>query len=581
MTVSTDQVTQVVEPGKAARASRDEEGGFVLIYFALTLTVFLAMAGLGIDLWNLWRNAQEVQRAADAGALAGVTFLPADLGAAKTNAFDLVEANGYPRGQATVELGDAPSRLKVTVRQEVNNTFMGLLGVRHSTVTRSAVAEFNGPTPLGSPVNNLGNQPIGTGDVNYSSGLVDPESANPQVWLNLAAVGNNKENGDRFAANGCTNPASPGGVYACPPGETNSEYTADGYVFMARVNVGAGDLGKSLIIESYDPAFVQTGDSCSSFSSDAATNTNIRSTLQAIDARYDSLGAANNRTFCPGDHRINGAETPALYPSANYRFYAPDNTPYTVSDNPLVTAVGCSETTYRPYGTGASETPADLPTQVSTPGSYANQVFHKWVRVCTIPLNSLGITTTGQFDVPVRIAPGPGTGHNRYSLRTGLLDGGAVDGTKTSIFAFQHLPLYQNAEAADSRFYLARVVPSGQDRVLSLQLFDVGDGTGNGTITIVPPPDSNMATFPGCRGTRAPAVQTLSFTNGCTLENVSSANYQAQRVAIDVPIPSTYSCDASIPTACWIRVRFNWSSGVTDTTTWSAGILGDPVRLIE
>ena len=263
MTVSTDQVTQVVEPGKAARASRDEEGGFVLIYFALTLTVFLAMAGLGIDLWNLWRNAQEVQRAADAGALAGVTFLPADLGAAKTNAFDLVEANGYPRGQATVELGDAPSRLKVTVRQEVNNTFMGLLGVGHSTVTRSAVAEFNGPTPLGSPVNNLGNQPIGTGDVNYSSGLVDPESANPQVWLNLAAVGNNKENGDRFAANGCTNPASPGGVYACPPGETNSEYTADGYVFMARVNVGAGDLGKSLIIESYDPAFVQTGDSCS------------------------------------------------------------------------------------------------------------------------------------------------------------------------------------------------------------------------------------------------------------------------------------------------------------------------------
>ena len=214
------------------------------------------------------------------------------------------------------------------------------------------MAEFNGPTPLGSPVNNLGNQPIGAGDVNYSSGLVDPESANPQVWLNLAAVGNNKENGDRFAANGCTNPASPGGVYACPPGETNAEYTADGYVFMARVNVGAGDLGKSLLIESYDPAFVQTGDSCSAFSSNATTNTTIRSALQALGTRFDSLTAANNRTFCPGDHRINGAETPALYPSATYRFYAPDTTPYTVSDNPLVTQVGCSTTTYRPYGQG-------------------------------------------------------------------------------------------------------------------------------------------------------------------------------------------------------------------------------------
>ena len=96
--------------------------------------------------------------------------------------------------------------------------------------------------------------------------------------------------------------------------------------------------------------------------------------------RYDSV-VANNRTFCPGDHRINGAENPALYPSATYRFYAPDNTPLPVSDNPLVTLGGCSATTYRPYGTLASETVASLPTQVSTPGSYANQVFHKWVDV--------------------------------------------------------------------------------------------------------------------------------------------------------------------------------------------------------
>ena len=111
MTVRRDQIAGVSTGQGRPRIPR--RGGRVrVIYFAVTLTVFMAMAGLGIDLWNLWRNAQEDQRAADAGALAGVTFLPADLGAAKTNAFDIVEANGYPRGQATVKTGDAPSRLR-------------------------------------------------------------------------------------------------------------------------------------------------------------------------------------------------------------------------------------------------------------------------------------------------------------------------------------------------------------------------------------------------------------------------------------------------------------------------------------
>ena len=366
-------------------------------------------------------------------------------------------------------------------------------------------------------------------------------------------------------------------MWECPASGNNQEYSADGYYFIARIEAEAGDLGKDVAIEVYDPAFVQTGDNCTDFLGAD------RGALAALGARYDSNTPANNRTFCTGDHRINSVTYGAGFPTTTFTTFRPDATPWQVGDNVPVNQVGCNSAegvgTFRPYGTRAGETAATLPAQVALPGSYANQVFHRWVQICRVSLASLGVTAPGQYDIPIQVEAGAGSGHNRFAMRSALINASnVVDGTRTSVFAFQHLPLYQNAEAADSRFYLARVLPSGQNRLLAIQMFDVGDGSGSGSITIVPP-GSN--TFTGCTGQRLPATLDLTFVNGCTLNNVNSANYQAQRIAINVPIPSSYTCDVSDPLDCWVQVRFNWSAGVQDTTTWSAGILGDPVRLIE
>ena len=57
----------------------------------------------------------------------------------------------------------------------------------------------------------------------------------------------------------------------------------------------------------------------------------------------------------------------------------------------------------------------------------------------------------------------------------------------------------------------------------------------------------------------------------CRLNSVSAANgYQGKLVTIDVPIPNDYSCYVDDATGCWINV-----------TTWSAAILGNPVRIVE
>jgi hypothetical protein len=69
--------------------------------------------------------------------------------------------------------------------------------------------------------------------------------------------------------------------------------------------------------------------------------------------------------------------------------------------------------------------------------------------------------------------------------------------------------------------------------------------------------------------------------SNCTLTNVSTATYQGKQQVISVPIPSTYTCNSNQSGGCWYRLLISFPGGVTDTTTWSASIDGDPIRLIK
>src|SRR5262249_8151706 len=129
----------------ASRRGCKDDGGFALTWFAIFLLVLVAMAGFGVDVWNWWYTSQKVQRAADPGALAGVTFLPSDIPDAKTTATATVQQNGFVNGPSTsvsVSPGARSNQLDVTVGQTVNNVFTSLLGIRTTTISRKATAEF-------------------------------------------------------------------------------------------------------------------------------------------------------------------------------------------------------------------------------------------------------------------------------------------------------------------------------------------------------------------------------------------------------------------------------------------------------
>ncbi len=77
------------------RRERPPARGQILIIFAFLLTILLGMAAFVVDLAWIWSNQLQVQRAADAGALAGVVHLPNNEIGAIAAANAETRKNGY------------------------------------------------------------------------------------------------------------------------------------------------------------------------------------------------------------------------------------------------------------------------------------------------------------------------------------------------------------------------------------------------------------------------------------------------------------------------------------------------------
>jgi hypothetical protein len=48
-------------------------------------------------------------------------------------------------------------------------------------------------------------------------------------------------------------------------------------------------------------------------------------------------------------------------------------------------------------------------------------------------------------------------------------------------------------------------------------------------------------------------------------------------VTIRVTLPSDYTCAGD----CWWKIHYNYPGKTQDTTTWSARIEGNPLRIVE
>jgi len=204
--------------------------GQTLIIFALTFTVLIGFMGLAIDTVRVYDLYARMQRAAEAGALAGVIYMPTnyttDLTSAPgdnavcrawnetyKNTFGqpcadptAIGSNYCPTPVSGTEVAvckvpNFPYDLSVSITESINVLFLGALNVGPLTFTVTAVAQYLPPVQIAS-------DPTGTGGTgvwgtfgecgnNGSSASAACTGSGSRNWAgNINGPGELKEQGD-------------------------------------------------------------------------------------------------------------------------------------------------------------------------------------------------------------------------------------------------------------------------------------------------------------------------------------------------------------------------------------------------
>lgn len=566
------------------RGNRSRESGYVAVMTALLLTFLMGLAAFAVDVGHWYLVGQQEQRAADAAAMSGVSYLPADSVGAFASAQTYSKINGFehlpaattnPTTVTTTLDGGRPTRLRVKVDRTVKNFFGSLLGVANTTVSRSAVADFAGPVPMGSPCNRFGNNPDpGTTEASACSGVLGG------FWANVNSTKSDKVNGDAYQGNDCASTVD--GCSGSSSGP-NIDFATDGYYYTVSVKAAMS----SLTIELYDPVHVNQGLTCQSSENIWGDRDEPdQSDSNADEARNDVITDESTRyvrsstTYCTGDSLFNSS-APVM--NTEFTVRSPGTSAWDVSTFPVVS--GCQKV----YG-GYKGLIFDALDQYTSGGGTESQYrpdiadgFRRWTTLCTITP-----PVEGDYLVQVKtngITP-TADGTNHFAIRA---TGSAVgDKENLSVAGREKIGIYANKPGVTTEFHLARVPSSAAGQTLKVRLFDVGDsasGGSTGTINIVSPPDADGDAFGvpaspciGVRSTNSPVTLT-----DCSLTGVQSSTHNGKWQSIAVPIPANYTCDDADTTMCWVRLQYEYGSSTSpnDVTAWTAIIEGDPVRLVE
>jgi hypothetical protein len=586
---------------------RGEQGYAAILVATFAVAVMLPLCAISVDIARMYVEGSRLQAAADAASMAGVTYLPDDLDAAKVAAAAVAGRNGFPNsGTSSVSatLGAKPTQLKVTVSSKIPNTFASSFGFRFATVSRSSVADYNGPAPMGSPCNAFGNEPLAGAAEPLGTGsqIVPPTggaacTSSPLFWGAIAGPETPKGNGDAIMTRRCDS-----GTSGCT-GTTNDQFDPLGYFYLVRVAPAA--VGKPVTLQIYDPSFVETDDTCSAApdNTNTPTGTTARNNMNPYTTDGNTRYQQTPGAYCTGD--VLTSDTSDA-PVTSFALRAPTDTYRPVNGTPIT---GCVKQYpgYREDETPSSGSTLDISSSRlratkddgTANGSYRPelaQVFHQWVNFCTFTPTQAGdhylqVRTnvamggssdgkggfTGNGSVTTQMGDNTGVdgnGNNRFAIRATGPDRGSV-----SVAAWEEMGIYANYPGGATQFNLVRVIPAAASKTLIIQFFDVGDASSPGSIKVLPPIDSNLPTpVVGCVGS---GVRTGNLAN-CELTNVSSSSgWNGQAQTIRVPIPTTYTCTSTASGGCWFRLQVTFPGGVSDTTTWSARVEGDPIRLIE
>jgi hypothetical protein len=424
------------------RRANGDERGQTLVIVALMLTALFGFVGLVADIGWYELNMVRVQRAADAAALAGVVYLPGNVGGAVTAAQNEAAKNGFANGTNGVTVTAAPltgAVLEVKISSPVRTFFARLFGVTSFTARRNARAEFVLPVPMGSPEDYYG--------INVLCGNTDTPPSCPQVPSatgggNLAplgffggveARGTNRSDGDAYSTFYNGNPV------------LNTGFDVNGYSYI--VDFPAGTTGGTVYL--FDPIFCATG-----------------------------AGTSTGRRLGVGDYWFPSG-TGGIGVSTVYNLWDMNGTPYATSDDTLLATSGALFAT----SNGVDKGPVYRGNQVYGPFYYgassadcqSSPYHNRWWQLAS------GLTE-GQYRVQAVTSSGA---NNENAINGFGIQVASTSGPGGRVYGQSRMAAFIAINNA-SVFYLAQVEASHAGKTLEIKLFDPGDITNTSLKIRVP-----------------------------------------------------------------------------------------------
>ncbi len=554
-----------MRPQCTAPAERSREQGYAMAMLGLLIIPMMAFVALATDVGSWYAEATRIQRAADAGALAGVVWMP-NFATAESVALDVVAKNGFvdtglPGSRYTVEVlpvAGFSQQLAVRITDNDAPIYFSAVFIDDMSIARQAVSEYVLPVPMGSPRNHLGTGQQITGT--YEEGF----------FLSVNGFCSARENGDHRSVrfdenwnNGSQAPLCPdasGGATVAPVGDSPG------------VNSVPNTPSGTYTHWKYNDTYVQVDP--------YEYYVEVSDTTSPIEIYIFSPGTTNGANSKPNNDWDNDDIV------TTFSIKGPDGTPLDESDN--VAFPACPG---REYGNGASPTYSDstaAPTAVINGATYA--LF------CTIPSGS----PTGRYIMAVNQVQGAqdSIGQNSFSILAKVQGGANVCDTRASegdydaacpgVYAKEWMSIMAAADDTAAEFFLAEIDDEHEGKVMKISLFDPGEG---GNYIQILDPNGNSVEFEwetadgslsGTADTSTSPDNSLSVSG--TKPNppyeVSTSRFSNKTVVLEIPLPGDFT--TSYGTARWWKVFYDFgTSNVTDRTTWAVSILGDPVRLVE
>ena len=544
-----------------------KERGFVAVTTALLMVVLLLFMAMAIDVAIWFYRGAQLQRTADAAALAGVTRMP-KFDSAELVAKDIAAKNRLDPNLVTVQrVPNSPRELQVSITDPAVPSFFGRMLRNNLVMKRTSRAEFVSAITLGSQVNG-----VGTGSFpGYGP------SGNPQnFWLAINGYCTPKEYGDRFAAgfDGNITPITS----RCDPGVTvqNTEYGGDYYLTGRPAYTYAIDV----------PCPVANQDPCTT---DPAADTEVYVYNPHFDRSDTGLDA--NVAMGPLFDLSQVTTTFAVVDEAgNFVMNRVTNT----------------------------ATPVDFATCDGATCAGIND----WVHLATIPRTA----HAGRFRVEVstKNAEANSYGANVFSLvaypaSQGLL-GPCVAGPLVcpAMSGEKSMSVYANVSGGQTDFFLAKLSPARYYRGKKIQILlsDVDQGASGVQILEpggAPTAFSYRTWSPGITDSSVPVDDpAIPRTNTVGPNHVLDVStmlaaaapaalppwppasrmgqqlFNGRTLSLELNIPTNYGCvtasspcvEAPLLDDGWWKIRYTTAAGtVSDRTTWTVQLVGDPVHL--